>query len=163
MQGPTAPRHTWQAVWCTRGPWRPFEPLEPRHAPVVHAEWGVGGARDARRPPTPMRIPRSVRGAPAQALAAPPLRAPHGAPGGFATRAEAQPAHVPACERDVHAGLVRGSRTAYGCRPRSRGSLAGEHGGALARGVGPGAQSYGYLDDRRTVSHSHSYLLSFIK
>ena len=104
-----------------------------------------------------------MRGAPAQALAAPPLRAPHGAPGGFATRAEAQLAHVPTCERDVHAGLVRGSRTACDCRPRSRGSLAGEQTWRSARAwcAPGGAAVHGYLDDRRTVSHSHphSYII----
>ena len=85
-----------------------------------------------------------MRGAPAQALAAPPLRAPHGAPGGVATRAEAQLAHVPACERDVHAGFWCGAaaRPVTAARAHEDPSLGNKHGGALARGVRPGAQLY---------------------
>ena len=102
-----------RTVRRTRAPW---SPSEPRHVPVVHAERGRE-ERTARPwlPTAHMRIPHRAW----RARARPSLHhcmllaVRHGV-----TVPKPNPP-MPACERDVHAGWVRGSRTGCGCRPRS--------------------------------------------
>jgi len=79
---------------------------------------GAGGARGAWVPPSHARIPRRTRGAGARALAA-PLHAPHGAAGG---RSPKPSTATPDCERDAHAGWVRGVGAIRGSRPCTRGA-----------------------------------------
>ena len=90
---------------------------------------GAGGARGAWVPPSHARIPRRARGAGARALTA-PLHAPHGAAGG---RSPKPSTPTPDCERDAHAGWVRGVGAIRGSRPRTRGAHVkrGAHGPAV--------------------------------
>ena len=80
-------------------------------------------------PPAPARIPRRARGAGTRALTA-PLHAPHGAAGG---RSPKPSTATPDCERDAHAGWVRGVGAIRGGRPRARGAHVkrGAHGPAV--------------------------------
>ena len=97
---------------------------EPLEAPEASARArcarreGAGGARGAWLPPAHARIPRWARGAGARALTA-PLHAPHGATGGRSPKPNTP---TPDCERDVHAGWMRGVGAIRGSRPRTRGA-----------------------------------------
>ena len=82
---------------------------------------GVGGARGARRPPTPMRIPRRARSCRVRRSLHPCalLAVRHGV-----ALKPPTPRHV-WYEHEAHAERVRATRTARGCRPRPRRSHAG--------------------------------------
>ena len=69
-------------------------------------------------PPAPARIPRRARGAGTRALTA-PLHAPHAVPDGRSPKPNTP---TPDCERDAHAGWVRGVGAIRGSRPRTRGA-----------------------------------------
>ena len=115
----------------------PLEPLGASARARCARRAGAGEARGVRLPPAHARIPRGARDPRVRAFTAPPARSSR-----CAGRLTPKPLrHNHECE--VHAGRVRGSRTACDCRPRSRGSLAGKQTWRSAHAwCAPGAQLY---------------------
>jgi len=84
-----------------------------------------------------------------------PLHAPYGVPGGRAPKPKPP---MPDCERDVHAGRARGSRTARGCHPRPRRPRAGQRCRPCARPASPACSSRcaGGRPDHQTPRPGHA-------